>query len=171
MATNTDTIMPLSTAKRWSRVEKKYVNIQQPHLFNSYNKFMGGVDKHDWLVSKYNISIRGKKWYWPIITRLIDMSIVNSWTLYRKIHGQKSLSLLEFRRAIVTCYLQSQGRKRKTVIMPTILDVRTDATNHWIGKHEKQRRCQYKDCKKKPLTYCKKCEKTLCIECFEPYHL
>lgn len=33
------------------------------------NKVNGGVDKQDWLVSKYAASVGGKKkWYWPVFT-------------------------------------------------------------------------------------------------------
>ncbi|GFQ70909.1 hypothetical protein TNCT_9431 [Trichonephila clavata] len=39
---------------------------------------MGGVDQHDWLLEKHTIHIRGRKWYWPIFTRVTDMAIVNT---------------------------------------------------------------------------------------------
>jgi hypothetical protein len=40
---------------------------------------MGGVDHQDWLVGKYTIQIRGKRWYWPIFTRIVDMALTNAW--------------------------------------------------------------------------------------------
>ena len=52
---------------------------------------MGGVDKHDWLVSKYACSIRGKKWYWPIFTRLIDMAVVNAYAIYKLVHDKPEI--------------------------------------------------------------------------------
>ena len=40
--------------------EKEKGYVPQPHILNTYSENIGGVDKHDWLVSKYPISIRGK---------------------------------------------------------------------------------------------------------------
>ncbi|KAF2902940.1 hypothetical protein ILUMI_03240 [Ignelater luminosus] len=41
--------------------KKKKIGYLQPHLIKNYNQHMGGVDKHDWLVGKYNVQTRGKK--------------------------------------------------------------------------------------------------------------
>jgi hypothetical protein len=42
---------------------------------------MGGVDHHDWLLEKHSIAVRGEKWYWCLVTRMTDMSIVNAFVL------------------------------------------------------------------------------------------
>ncbi|XP_035206798.1 piggyBac transposable element-derived protein 3-like [Stegodyphus dumicola] len=61
LATNFDTIMPLSSVQRWSVEKKEKVKVNQPHAISSYTSFMGGVDLHDWLLEKHSIAIRGKK--------------------------------------------------------------------------------------------------------------
>lgn len=60
VATNYDKIEPLAKATRWKREAKQRVEVPQPKLIQNYNKYMGGVDHHDWLVGKYGIQIRGK---------------------------------------------------------------------------------------------------------------
>ena len=36
---------PMSTASRYSRTAKKYVEVPQPHIINQYNRHMAGVDR------------------------------------------------------------------------------------------------------------------------------
>ena len=141
---------------------------------------MGGVDHHDWLLEKYSYSIRGKKWYWSIFTRTLVMAVVNSFVLYRFIHGSTSISIKDFRRAIATTYLKLRYGSRVMRGGPLSLpltsrrqvahDIRFDQRNHMLGKRDKQRGCQYRSCKGKSLTYCIKCKVTLCISCFPKYH-
>jgi len=51
MASNCHGIAPLGTAKRWSRSEKKFLDIPQPHVIDRYNRHMGGVDRMDQNIS------------------------------------------------------------------------------------------------------------------------
>ena len=59
MGTNYDTVEPLNQVLRWKKQEKVRGTVDQPHVLSSYNASMGGVDKHDWLVSKYACSNKG----------------------------------------------------------------------------------------------------------------
>ncbi|KAI8033663.1 hypothetical protein M5D96_013575 [Drosophila gunungcola] len=60
-------VLPVHTVQRYSRKEKKIVQIEQPHLINLYNANMGGVDRSDQNISLYRSSVRGKKWYCPLL--------------------------------------------------------------------------------------------------------
>lgn len=79
-------------------------------------------------------------------------------------------NLLDFKRYICTSYLRGSVKHKTTNRTPFVAapnnDVRFDQTNHVIIKRAKQRRCQYPQCKGKPLTYCQKCNVTLCVDCF-----
>ncbi|KAF2905227.1 hypothetical protein ILUMI_00951 [Ignelater luminosus] len=162
---------------KWNKNEKAKTPITQLAVINRYNRFMGGVDQHDWLLEKHHIPIRGKKWYWCLITRIIDMAIVNACQLYRKVE-QKPLNLKKFRRAIAIPYLKLGHRSRvakgRLISTPSTSrihvpgDVRFDGKNHLIKKREQ--RCQYSNYKGRPLTYCSKCLVTLCTACFPLYH-
>uniref|UniRef100_A0A6A7G6I3 PiggyBac transposable element-derived protein 3-like isoform X1 n=1 Tax=Hirondellea gigas TaxID=1518452 RepID=A0A6A7G6I3_9CRUS len=140
---------------------------------------MGGVDKHDWLVSKYSTSIRGKKWYWPFFTRIIDMAVVNAWIIYKFVNSNKNdvMNLLTFKRSICLAYVKLNGEKpsvgRKcSAAGPSAVqdDIRFDMRGHMIHKRGQQRRCQNKPYHAKPKTYCPKCNVTLCLQCFAPFH-
>ena len=71
-------------AKRWSAKDNKYIEISCLKMMKEYNKFMGGVDLCDMLLSLYHIKLGSKKWYMPIFHYLINVSITNGWLLYRK---------------------------------------------------------------------------------------
>jgi hypothetical protein len=70
--------------------------VQQPHPLRQYNRYMGGVDLHDWLVSKYAVSIRGKKWYWALFVRLLDMAVVNTCTLFNMVVDKEKETTCRF---------------------------------------------------------------------------
>ena len=74
MLTNYDSVHPLRKTQRFNRCAGGKVDVPQPRLFSSYNDGMDGVDLHDWHLSKYNMAIRGKKWYWCLLTSMIDMA-------------------------------------------------------------------------------------------------
>lgn len=175
LGTNHDFVEPVNRAPRYSRAESKKVGIPQPNLIKAYNQNMGGVDQHDWFCGKYPIAVRGKKWYWCLFTRILTMAVVNSWIIYRRIHGAQSLSLLEFHRAVAVTYLKqscrSEKKNRKTHVPRPIMDLRYDNIGHVIKKRPNQRRCQFESCTGRPRTYCSKCDVTLCLTCFASYHV
>ena len=39
------------------------IDIERPHSVAVYNKFIGGVDKADMLLSLYRTKYRSRKWY------------------------------------------------------------------------------------------------------------
>ena len=81
-----------------------------PYVVRKYNTSMGATDRQDQNVNKYRISIRTKKWQWPLFSWGIDVTIQNAWLLFRASHPR--WSLLEFRRYIVRCLLEINGRAR-----------------------------------------------------------
>lgn len=74
----------------WDRVSKSKRNISQPKTISSYNKHMGEVDKLDSLVDVYTRSIRQRKWYWPLVAYLHDVSVVNGCILMKNMKPNMS---------------------------------------------------------------------------------
>ncbi|XP_039287759.1 piggyBac transposable element-derived protein 3-like [Nilaparvata lugens] len=150
-------ISPMSKVKRYSQALKKHVLVNQPASIVLYNTYMGGVDRMDENVAKMRVNIRGKKWYWQLLSFLLNVSMNNAWQLYRwnvKTKPQQ-LDLLNFTRTICLSYLQkyaqrpSIGRPRRLVaaVEKRVTEhVRFDEVNHIITKNEKQTRCAL--CKK-----------------------
>lgn len=93
MASNCDDVEPASKCQRYSSKEKKYVSIPQPNINVMYNTYMGGVDLLDSSVATYAISVRVKKWYWPIYPWWLNVNMVQSWRLYRAHHKEKHHAL------------------------------------------------------------------------------
>ncbi|MGH0120964.1 UNVERIFIED_CONTAM: hypothetical protein FKN15_018377 [Acipenser sinensis] len=42
MASNCQPVMPIRKAKRYSRAEKKVIEVDEPQVIRDYNKYMGG---------------------------------------------------------------------------------------------------------------------------------
>lgn len=89
--------------KRWDRKKKEYVYIERPEIVRHYNKTMGGVDKHDQLVSFYRCFIKSKKWTLRMVSHAFDMAASNSWLEYvedakkLKVPKKEIMDLLNFR--------------------------------------------------------------------------
>ncbi|XP_066958973.1 piggyBac transposable element-derived protein 2-like [Macrobrachium rosenbergii] len=140
---------PTQKVKRWSKRKKMLVTVDQPKCLAEYNSYIGGVDKMDWMINK--IKIRGKKWYFPIFTYIIDMTVVNAHILYCM--ANENIPLLEFRRRIVKCYMSTSslsdpkrsGRpslsKQAKQRIPE--EIRKSITGHHLERTEmgKQRKC------------------------------
>jgi hypothetical protein len=156
---------------RWSNADKKKVQVTRPTLFQIYNQGMGGVDQIDQQVACYRTRIRQRKWWWPIFIYLFDVSVVNAWYLMRKVCDSTDYSLIDFRRVLALTMLKTYGMPSLQGRRPTPYPeyVRYDFKHHWIVKGLTDRRC--KQCGKKTVYRCDKCDVGLHAECFKPYHI
>ena len=110
LAFNFYKIKPFVSTKQWSKELNEKVPIPQLLMVKNY-KYMGGVDHHDWLL-KNIVAIGGKKWYWCLVTKIIDMAMVHACIIYRLIHGPKSISTKGFSRDVAVSYSQKGHGKR-----------------------------------------------------------
>lgn len=146
--------------------------INRPNCISHYNENMGGTELQDQCVANYRIGVRGKKWYWPIFTWMVDIAINNAWIIYRKFN--KNVSNLDFRREIAQVYLnrygvKSAGAGRKKVHREPFPDVRYDRKDHFVAPCNR-RRCAGAGCVTFGRTQCQKCDVGLCVKCFISYH-
>jgi hypothetical protein len=72
---------------------------------------MGGVDLMDSLIGRYRIIMRSKKWYIKIFYHFLDMTVVNSWLMYKKVTGN-TMPLSKFREHLSVTLIQSGIAKR-----------------------------------------------------------
>ncbi|KAG5878747.1 hypothetical protein JTB14_023343 [Gonioctena quinquepunctata] len=90
---------------RENRIPKNYPMSDKKTLTKKERvNIMGGTDLMDENLSRYRIGIRSKKWWWPIFTWFVDVTVTNAWQIHRKSGGK--LMQLEFRREIAICYLK-----------------------------------------------------------------
>jgi hypothetical protein len=55
--------------------------LRKPVVVEQYNKYMGGVDRSNQLLSYYGFSHRTVKWWKRAAFHLIDMAIVNAYIM------------------------------------------------------------------------------------------
>jgi len=61
--------------QRWSSHEHSVVAVNCPSIVKEYNKFMGGVDLSDMLLSIYRIDRRSSKWYLRIVFYVLGVAV------------------------------------------------------------------------------------------------
>ena len=78
---------------------------------------MGGVDSLGHYVALYRTRMRQKKWRWLIFIYFFDVTVVNSWILWKKEAKSGHVPLLDYRRKLVIGALKHQ-KQHGTIPMP-----------------------------------------------------
>ena len=133
IASNHFTHEPVHRIKRRVRAQGT-IEVTQPNIIRLYNKGIGEVDLMDRLLGSYRPMIRAKKWWWPLMTNLLNISIVAARKFYCVLHQKDAkITHLEFRRNIFlvltkssTIRNQSQGDRHAD--LPS--EVRYDGQDH-----------------------------------------
>ena len=169
IASNSYGVNPTINVSRYSRITKNSTNFPQPAVFSKHDEYIGGTTQMSKSIEKYRISIRYKKWWWPIFTWCIDSAVHNAWILNQK--GKRPATPLDFRRSIVKAILTKSG---DTYCSPYGVsdNIRLDNLSHFPGfmTKNKRKRCSRQNCTSKVNSMCIKCEVALCIKCFKPFH-
>ena len=184
-------VEPQDKARRWSKQEKAFLDVNRPHIVKEYNTFMGGVDLIDGCIARYKYKMRSRRWYIYLFWHIIMLALVNAWLTYRrdcKLLDQRPLNQRRFQAEVATSLILIQAQRgrpsldsrtpspsapRKRVRVGVPDDVRLDQVSHWPVKCAKRGRC--KICKTNvTTTVCEKCDVRLCFteerNCFKTYH-
>ncbi|XP_062851349.1 piggyBac transposable element-derived protein 3-like [Trichomycterus rosablanca] len=188
-------ITPLSTVKRWSKVDKTKISVPCPSLIPAYNEHMGGIDLSDMLVHMYKTPAKSRRWYLPLFGYILDLCVSNSWLVYKRdcdLLNEKPIPLKRFRLAVAHTLKQvnktaskvgrpsfssppPMSQKKQYVPRPTQPqpDVRYDNCGHMPLHSVKRGRCNF--CPKGVSRWkCEKCNVFLCLnanqQCFIAYH-
>ena len=172
---------PASPVRRWSKAEKKYTELARPNTIGIYNKFMGGVDKADMMISFYRNKLRGRKWYKRIVFHFLDVCVTNAWVLNQKTKNDWP-HLFNFKLNIALCLIKGAAlpdniqRSDVLHLAPSLPssgsdpkqerdvpdDVRLDGLHHYsrcVAK--KAKRCKT-NCGSRTKYFCIKCKMYLC---------
>ena len=167
--------------------------IEKPLAITEYNRYMGGVDRADQLLSYYGYSHRTIKWWKRAFFFLFDMAVVNAYLLYlsKNPNKQRRLSHERFRITLAKELLEisgvdvdhtnettTPGPHRNPCQPAARLQERHFPTT--IGRSQSDRPMQM-DCHvcskrrgrgRKTTTYkCKECNLPMCVvPCFELWH-
>jgi len=153
---------------------------------------MGGVDLLDSHIGRYKIKIKSRKWYTRLFYHLLDMTVVNSWILYKRVcevKGQDSqYTLTGWRKDLAYTLFKfgtlkpKKGRRSNSLELkiqstrpqsfrPT-KDIRTDMISQKLV--DERGRCKFPGCDGYTSNQCEKCQVFLCYSkthaCFKKYH-
>lgn len=175
VASNCETADTTVSVKRYNRKEKKEVSVPQPKVIATYNKYMGGVDLHDNAVANYRITVRGKKWWWPLFINMLDSAIVNAWKMHRLVYSDKIISQLDFRSELVRSLISvNKTASRHTTGRGSRISVpsasRLDNVGHIIQRNNENWRRRCRVCQSTTVFMCIKCKIPLHSHCFKDYH-
>lgn len=183
---------PVESTQRYDKKQKKSVQITCPRIIKEYNAHMGGVDLMDSFLGRYRIRMKSRKWTTRLFYHLLDMTVINSWVLYKKVSIKKGvtakdiISLADYRTLLADtlCRYQSRpenkrgrpstsNRQSQTPELPPkiaragvqvvpSIDIRKDGIGHEKMFVESRNKCKYLNCRKLTSWMCKKCKVSLC---------
>lgn len=82
-------VEPVQKISRFDKSKKEKIQIDCPQIVKDYKSHMGGVDLLDSYIGRYYISIKNRKWYMRLFHHLLDLAMINSWLVYKKLMSQK----------------------------------------------------------------------------------
>ncbi|XP_026316625.1 piggyBac transposable element-derived protein 4-like [Hyposmocoma kahamanoa] len=182
---------PVENIDRFDKKERKRIPITCPRLIKEYNAHMGGVDLMDSYLGRYRIRMKSRKWYIRIFYHLLDLSVINSWIVYKKVSTQRGalpkniLSLADFRAELADTLCKyaptaSRGRPRtgspaciadgpapklrRGIQCQTLppLEIRLDKNDHNQIRTDSRGRCMLPSCHLLSIIKCDKCNVHLC---------
>lgn len=182
----------MTKVRRTRRADGGQEEIRKPVVIEEYNKYMGGVDRSDQLLSYYGFPHRTLKWWKRALFHLLDMAVVNAYVLYTVSTSAslKKLTHEQFRVEIAKqLLLQSSvdvsedvpvthGRLHRPQPPQSRLTERHFPDHLPCTKSGKRGQTECTVCSKKKgrgrktTSYmCKECKLPMCIiPCFELYH-
>ncbi|CAH4029594.1 unnamed protein product [Pieris brassicae] len=162
---------PATTVTRFDKSKKERVAIPCPKVIKEYNAHMGGVDLLDSFIGRYHITIKSRKWTMRLFYHFLDLAVINSWVMFKKVNNIKGndqlLNLgtfrLELAETLCKLGLPANGAKRgrpsgstiqRELVMKKfrgpaqaipLKDVRLDQTCHWAVWLDKQQRVKVRE--------------------------
>ena len=157
---------------RWDKKTMRFTKMKYPEVIKIYSHLMKGVDIGNQLISYYELRHKTYKWWKRILFHLIDISIVNSFIIYKKITDDKTITQKNYRLEIIRAIAYKYG------LIPVFQPLVKTNTMHLIRKTDTRGACKqcsktknYNTTKTPTSMYvCSDCGVRLCIECFEQYH-
>jgi hypothetical protein len=145
-----------------------------PTAVADYNKYKSGVDTIDQLHASYSIGRKSKKWWPRLVWWLIDMCIINAYSLYQQ-KQQVQISQLEFREQLMQQLIEQYGQERSSVGRPSFSPHQQQHQQHWPQHTDTEHDCTYCSMRsiqrRRSRIQCEQCRVHLCIDpCFKSFH-
>lgn len=157
--------------------------VMKPTCVVEYNKYMGGVDKTDMLLSSVECVRKTTKWYKKVFFHIWDMALMNSHSLYKHV-TKSNISIADFQLKLIYELLEkfkptsTSGSHRRTQDTPLRLDLARYHGPSAITGTEKVKNplqncvvCTRKKTRRQTRYRCDICDVSLCVvPCFTYYH-
>ncbi|KAI4481598.1 hypothetical protein M0802_013908 [Mischocyttarus mexicanus] len=154
--------------------------IEKPKVPVGYTKSIGGVDRADQYASSYCFMRMLLKWWRKLFFWGMEMSIINSYILYKTVQhnkNEKALTHLKYRKILVD-QLIGDFRQERTRVSRSISEIRLNGKLHIMRKGPK-RDCvvcstrKQRDGSRQTSEYCDTCPSKPRMhmgDCFQRYH-
>jgi len=157
----------------------------KPSEIVEYNNYMSGVDRSDQMVSYYSSPRKTCKWYKKVIFHLLNVTIWNSFFIYKKHFDSPIMKFKAFRDLFIKNLFNIHNNVTANELFVLIKKPSIPpATNHYQERipipENYKRTIYYKNClqcyktnktRKQTSFLCKQCAKPVCAGfCFEAYY-
>jgi hypothetical protein len=145
-----------------------------PTAVADYNQHKSGVDTLDQLHANYSIGRKSKKWWPRLVWWLIDMCIINAYSLYQQ-QQQVRISQLQFRQQLMQELVEKYKRNCNNTDNQSSTSSQIHHSHHWPKHIQQQHDCIHCSIQPNQPTrtnfQCEQCRVYLCVDpCFKLYH-
>lgn len=96
-----------------TKLDNNGIPIKKPTCVVNYNQCMGSIDKTDMLLSSVECVRKTCKWYKKIFFHLINLSLLNSYSIYKTVTGE-NLPLANFQLEVIRQMVEKYSSKVKS---------------------------------------------------------
>ena len=181
-------IEPEDECRRWSKKDKQHLEVKRPAVIERYNKYMGGVDLCDRMISYHKMGARTRRWHLRVISHFIDLALSNCW-IEGRLDSREKMQLYDFRESVALVLINSVDEslsssdsdtvqpppRGRVSALPAIVS-RVVAAKHLPVACDlpNSARCRKEGCKGKTRIKCERCNVFLCVStarsCFKEFH-
>ena len=145
-------VLVLSTLHSSHEVDERENPKKKPNTILFYNQTKFGVDVADQMARQYSTKCASRRWPLHVFFNIIDLAVINSWILYRKVLG-----------------LEISRRKFMQQLSQEMTGACNDVRNRSRGDEKpptkKRRQCLGSCNKNRTTNDCSKCSKPVCGKC------
>ncbi len=155
---------------------KKTISCPEAIVF--YNKYMGGVDHADQMITLYDLDRKSTKWWRKVFIRLMLTAVFNSYVIHCETNHKKTPYidfLVDLAEGMIDRGRATLKRKRsRSYGRPSAASKKMEYVGDHLPVKDKCRRrcvrCTSRKREKRTQYLCIKCNLPLCMDCFTPYH-
>lgn len=150
----------LKAVDYYSRHGKCFSRI--PFIVKLYRRKMGAVDRFNRLVNRFSTRRGSKKWWKPIFFWLLDVAIVNAWTIWNTcLPDDQRITQEKFRVELASQLIGNSFRKQVLPVKEVTLAPQLEHSLE-LSKHKRNCLCEGTGCPSgsRTLYYCVTCSQT-----------